>query len=54
MSEKNPWVVVATFAEELAPHVQPLLDGVASVCNAVVKADEKLYLKQALDLTERE
>jgi hypothetical protein len=54
MSEQNPWVVVATFTEELAPHIQPLMDSVATVCKAVVAVDQKLLLKQTVDLTERE
>ena len=52
MSQQNPWVVAATFAEELAPHVHPLLDSVAAVCHAVVKADQTLDLTQVKSLPE--
>lgn len=46
MSEKNPWVVVATFCEELSPVIQPALDAVVQVCNAVSKADNRLALER--------
>ena len=39
MSSQNPWSVLAVFAEELAPVAQSALDAVASVANAVVRAD---------------
>ena len=42
MSSQNPWVVLAAFAEELAPVAQNALDSVAAVSNAVVRADIKV------------
>ena len=41
MSSQNPWSVLAVYAEELAPVAQLALDAVASVANAVVRADER-------------
>jgi hypothetical protein len=52
MSEQNPWVVVATFAEALSPVLQPAADAVAQVCHAVVDADQKLEMKRLLPPSE--
>lgn len=50
MSEQNPWSIVATFCEELAPVIQPALDATAQVCNAVVKADNRLLLERTTEV----
>lgn len=50
MSEQNPWVVVATFCEELSPVIQPALDAAVHVCNAVVKADNRLMLERTTEV----
>lgn len=42
MSSQNPWFVLATFAEELAPVAQGALEAVSAVSNAVVRADIKV------------
>jgi len=42
MSSQNPWVVLAAFAENLAPHAENALNAVAAVSTAVVETD--LYL----------
>ena len=46
MSQSNPWIALATFAEEIAPVAQDALNAVASVSNAVVRADNRLELQE--------